>query len=380
MAPRNGNLPNQAAEDTVFDNLGLSREDLGLDTNTDDLGSGNEDLDTSGSGNDDDDFQLDTRQRQQSDDDDDTGGDQGQQDDRRGQQGDRGRVSHTERQKPFYHQSEVKPDKQGNLVNAEGIIVARKGREARLYQENHRYKGQATTLQGQVRDYDTRLRKAVEIGTRLNNDLIALRANNEAIKQFGIDGAEQLTALRLYKELRDEPAKAIKNILTRAAANGINIAELGATSGVDPKSLVDLIRETLGKELNPLRESTAAAARARADAEANTARANEIQGQVNTFFQANPDATPYVQVFTDTIKRFPGMTLGEVWARIQLHMAKNPQDARRQNQNSRRNGRQRSLPQGRNMPASNGHEDLAPVTDSYSKIVQDALDAAGMRR
>ena len=376
MAPRNGNLPNQAAEDTVFDNLGLSREDLGLDAN-DDLGSGNEDLDA-GSGNDgdQDDFQLDTRRGGQQDDDDDQG-DQGGQ---RGQQGDRSRVSHTEKDKPkpFYHQSEVKPDKQGNLVNAEGIIVARKGREARLYQENHKFKGQATTLQGQVRDYDTRLRKAVEIGQKLHTDLVAARASNEAIKAFGIDSSEQLTALRLYKELRDEPAKAIKNILTRAAANGINVAELGAPAGADPKSLIDLVRETIGKELNPLRQSTEEAARLRRESDATNARANEIQSEVNTFFQANPEATPHLAVFTDVIKRFPNMTLGEIWARIQLHQAKNPQQ--RRNQNSRRPNGQRSLPQGRNMPAANGSEDLAPVTDSYSKIVQDALDAAGVRR
>ena len=37
------NLSNTAAEDTVFANLGLTREDLGMDT---DDGSGNEDLET----------------------------------------------------------------------------------------------------------------------------------------------------------------------------------------------------------------------------------------------------------------------------------------------------------------------------------------------
>jgi hypothetical protein len=376
MAPRNGNLPNQAAEDTVFENLGLSREELGLDT--DDLGSGNEDLDAGGSGNegDDDDFQLDTRGQQGADDD-----DQGDEPQRgRGQQ--ESRVSQTEKKPtPFYHRSEVKPDKQGNLVNAEGIIVARKGREARLYQENHKFRGQAQTMQGQVTEVTGRLRKAVEIGQRLHRDLVAAQSHNDAIKQFGIDSAEQLTALRLYKELRDEPAKAIKNILTRAAANGINIAELGATGGADPKSLIDLVRETIGKELNPLRESTAAAAQARKDAEAQTAQANEIQGQVDSFFSQNPDAVPYLPAFTKVIQKFPGMSLGEIWARMQLAQQKNPQ-LRRTDQNSQRqNGRRRSLPQGRQMPAANGSEDLAPVTDSYGKIVGDALDQVfGARR
>ena len=42
------NLSNTAAEDTVFENLGLTRADLGIE----DQGSGNEDLDQ-GSGNED---------------------------------------------------------------------------------------------------------------------------------------------------------------------------------------------------------------------------------------------------------------------------------------------------------------------------------------
>ena len=36
-----GSVADRAAEDTVFDNLGLSREELGMDQD----GSGNEDLD-----------------------------------------------------------------------------------------------------------------------------------------------------------------------------------------------------------------------------------------------------------------------------------------------------------------------------------------------
>ena len=156
--------------------------------------------------------------------------------------------------------------------------------------------------------------------------------------------------------------------------------ELGtATGGVDAKSLIELVRETIGKELNPLRESTAAATKARQDAEAATARQNEVQSQVKSFFDANPEAVPFLPVFTNAIQKYPGMSLGEIWARIELHNLRNPQQ--RRNQNSQRpTGRQRSLPQGRNMPASNGHDDPAPVSDSYSDIVRAALDSAGITR
>jgi len=359
--PGNGKAtPNQAAEDTVFENLGLSRDDLGMDQ---DAGSGNEDLDQ-GSGYED------------------RGADRDEPDlfDQR--------VSHTEqrqppsglepppRAKPIPNYAEVHPDNKGNLVNGDGIVVARAGKEARMYQDLHKTRGQAQTLHGQLTDVTGRLKKAVEIGQGLHRELQQAQAQVNAVKQFGLDQGEHLTALRLFKELRDNPQQALKNILTRAATNGINVAELGLTpGGVDPKSLVDMIKQEIGTAVGPLRERTEAERR---EAQAKTQeqqRLTEIQTQVDGFFNQNPEAKQYLPVFTQTLQQFPGMTLGEVWARIQLHFAQNPQ-ARRQPQNSQ----QRSLPQGRGIPSTNGSSDLAPVTDSYDAILKDVMDRAGLTR
>lgn len=368
MAPRDRNLPNSAAEDTVFDNLGLTREDLGMDNQDDGFGSGNEDLEGGdGSGNDN--LTLDTRGQ------DDLG------DDGQGGQGDQSRVTHTDSIRPLPRNAEVKPDKQGNLVDATGKVVARRGSEARLYQAAHTARGQAQTLQGQLQEANTRLRKAVEIGQKFHSDLVAAQATSNAIKQFGLEQTEHLTALRLYKELRDNPKEAIKNILTRAAANGITVAELGSASGVDPKSLLDLVRQEIGKAVNPLQARTAAEEKQRQEADALTQRQGEIQAEVDSFFTENPEAKEFLPVFTQTIQQYPKMTLGEIWSRIQLHFARNPQD-RRRNQNSRgQTGSRRSLPSGRRMPVGNGQDgEMAPVSDSYAAIVRAALDSAGVTR
>ena len=158
--PGNGKgTANQAAEDTVFDNLGLTREDLGV--GLDDSGSGNEDLDQGGSGNED----LGR------------GGDEPDLFDQR--------VSHTDnrqppsglepppRAKPIPNYAEVHPDNKGNLVNGDGIVVARAGKEARMYQDLHKTRGQAQTLHGQLTDVTGRLKKAVEIGQGLHRELQA---------------------------------------------------------------------------------------------------------------------------------------------------------------------------------------------------------------
>jgi hypothetical protein len=351
MAGTKPNLPDSAAEDTVFSNLGLTRDDLGMDVGD---GSGNEDLE-GGSGNED------------------LGS---------GQEGfePESRVSHTrEEREPapsrIPSSAEVKADGKGNLVTADGKIVARAGKEARLYQDLHKTRGQAQTLQGQLADVTGRLHKAVEIGQQVHRDLLAAREQVNAVKQFGLDQSEHLTALRLFKELRDNPQQALKNILTRAATNGINISELGiAAGGVDPKSLVDVIRQEIGNAVNPLKERTATEKQREQQTARETEQRNRINGEVQTFFTENPEAKKYLPVFTQTIKQFPDMTLGEAWARIQLHLATNPQQ-RRQPQNSP-NGR--SLPSGRQGPPQ-GNGELAPVSDSYEMIVRAALDKAGIR-
>jgi hypothetical protein len=361
--PGNGKgTANQAAEDTVFDNLGLTREDLGMDQDT---GSGNEDLDQGGSGNED----LGGRDEPDLFD-------------------QRAGVSHTEQRQPqrldpavprpksIPDYAEVHPDNKGNLVNGDGIVVARAGKEARMYQDLHKTRGQAQTLHGQLTDVTGRLKKAVEIGQGLHRDLQAAQAQVNAVKQFGLDQGEHLTALRLFKELRDNPQQALKNILTRAATNGINMSELGLTpGGVDPKSLVDMIKQEIGTAVNPLRERTEAERRhAQAQAQ-DKQRLSEIQTQVDGFFGQNPEAKNYLPVFTQTLQQFPGMSLGEVWARIQLHLAQNPQSRSRP-----QNSQPRSLPQGRGNPTANGSSDLAPVTDSYDAILKDVMDRAGMTR
>ena len=342
------NLPDSAAEDTVFENLGLSREDLGLDQE----GSGNEDLDA-GSGN------------------------EGLQD---GSGNEReSRVTHTEREdrappSRIPSSAEIKPDGKGNLVNAQGQIVARAGKEARLYQDLHKTRGQAQTLQGQVADVTSRLRKAVEIGQQLHRDLQTAKSQADAIKQFGLEQADHLTALRLFKELRDNPQQALKNLLTRAATNGINLAELGMQGQFDPKSLLDVVRQEIGAAVNPLKERSEAEKQQQARAAAEQQQREQVQTEVNNFFAANPEAQQYLPVFQQTIKQFPDMSLGECWARIQLQLERNPQQ-RRQPQNSPRG---RSLPLGRPTPPQ-GNNDLAPVSDSYEAIVRAALDGAGIR-
>jgi len=348
MAPRTpGN--NAAAEDTVFGNLGLDREELGLEADDaqDDLGTGDD---------------------QQQDDQ----GDDGH------QQLDDLRVSHTgddrqqqrQQPKPFPQRSEVKPDGKGNLVDATGKIVARAGSEARLYQNLHQVRQQLQQRDVQTADMNRRLSRAVEIGQELARENDQFKAQQKAITDLGIKPEDQLAAMQLYSRLQRDPENEIKRILTRAAANGIKLDNLSTPGGVDAKSLLDTIREEIGKSVNPLRERSLQEEKERKAEADRQAALQRTTDEVNQFFMQNQDAQPFVPVFQQVLSdpRFKHMSLGEIWARIQLNQMRNGNSQPRRQPNSQ----SRSLPSGRNQPQQ-GNSGMAPVNATYDEILRGVL-------
>ena len=86
-----------------------------------------------------------------------------------------------------------------------------------------------------------------------------------------------------------------------------------------------MIKQEIGTAVNPLRERTESGEASRQQStNKNQQRLGEIQTEVDGFFNQNPEAKQYLPVFTQTLQQFPGMSLGEVWARIQLHFATEP--------------------------------------------------------
>lgn len=364
MAPRQ-NQPsnNSAAESVVFDNLGIDQNDLGSDQGSD-LDLSGDDIDTGDQGDDrgEIDRSLDRRQQRQ-------------QPERRGEGLDDLSVSHT---RPFAQGSEVRADARGNLVDGNGRIVARAGKEARLYQTAFKQGVQRGTSQGagpataQARDLSGRLTRAVEIGRELNAENVQFRAQTEALKKFNFTPEDQLNALQLFSDLKANPADALKKLLTRAAARGIDLTTLG-TQGQNPadfKSLMDLVKEEIGKAVKPVQERTETE-RQRVEQEQRSADALRVVNEdVANFFSQNPDARPYTGAIKEVLSQpeFRHMTLPEVWLRIQLWNERNPRSRGANRQNSQRRG----IPTGRGAPV-NGTREMAPVNQSYDQILKDVM-------
>lgn len=224
---------------------------------------------------------------------------------------------------------------------------------------------------------NTRLSRAVEIGEQALRENERFKAQNEQIQQLGITPQEQLEGMQLIAQLKADPENTLKRLLTRASANGINIASLGNVAGFDPKALVDLVRSELQKGLHPLQERS----QVEQQREQQQKEAADARTEVETFFTQNQPARPYVKVFHALLSdpRFSKMSLDEAWARITANLLRNgidpdnPQSQQRTQNSSQR----RSLPAGHRQPGPNGdapRTEMAPVDASYDSILREVMD------
>jgi hypothetical protein len=264
--------------------------------------------------------------------------------------------------------------------------------EARLYVDNHKLRGQVEQVQVQsqraVRDVQTRLEKAVQIGTEVLNRYNALREAGNVMTRYGLTEVEINQAAEMAQMAKTNPIGALKSLLTRAAANGIDLTQLGLQPGsVDSKSLLDLVRQEIGNVVKPIQQRTEQeTAQARQARETEEAR-QSVQKELSDFLQDNPSARHYLPVFHQIYANpaLQHMSLGEVWSRLQLNLMQkgiDPHNPQQWSPNPDGGQRQRRLPNGRGNPpgGEGGREvplEMAPVTESYEDIVRSVLSRQG---
>lgn len=353
---------NSAAQSVVFGNLGVDQADLDSDIQQSDAELESD----TGSYGDDPPEPAEPRVSHTERDGFERGDERGESYDQR-QRTERGQ----QQRRPIPSQAEVRADQSGNLIDPSGRIIARAGREARLYQQgfkaayNARGGADPRQLDAQRSEYEDRLNQATQISTELIDTVRNYEARDAAIQEFGLSSTDQLDAIRLFSKLKTDTAGTLRNLLTRAQANGIDVLGSGANGGLDIKSVVDAIKE----EIAPVRNLIAERQQEQQLAAASAAEQQEAEREVKSFFAANPQARQFVHVFHDVMKtpQGQGLSLREIWAEIRLNLATrrngNGQSAQ---QNSRT---PRSIPAGRRGPQG-GSDRLAPVNESYENIVR----------
>lgn len=286
-------------------------------------------------------------------------------------------------QRPVPRNAEVKPDAKGNLVDATGKVIAKAGFEARMYQDLHKSRGELVRAQAQKTEAEGRVARAVEIGQGLHTENVQLkeRIANLSGTKFGLNDGEQIQAMQLAQKAKTDPAAAIKEMLTMAAARGVDLTKIGiAPGGVDTAAMMNLLRQEIQSQMAPLQQRTQQENQQRQTEQQQREANAQVEREVVDFFNANEDAKPHADIFVKVLERYPKMTLGEVWARLQLNMIQNANPRDQNSQLARRNQNpvaRRNLPAGRSAPATNNSSGMAQPNVPYDEILRDVLAETG---
>jgi hypothetical protein len=288
-----------------------------------------------------------------------------------------------QRQQPQFQPGQITQDARGNFVGPNGQVVARAGMEARLYTDNVRARAQLAQETHRAQDVTNRLNRAVEIGQELHGRVTQLqeqlRDRNGTGARLGLNDGEQIQALQLAAEAKRDPVATIRKLLTMAATAGVDVSKIGiAPGGVDAKSLVDIVRQEISQVTAPIRQRTEQEQIQQQRTQAAQAQLRQTESEVHGFFNENPGARQYIPIFHAVLSepQFQNMSLGEVWAKIQLNMMRMNQNKGQQRPNG--NSMRRNLPAGRGAPLNYGTNNVAPVNASYDQILRDTLDQLGV--
>ena len=303
----------------------------------------------------------------------------------------------------FDPRSDFRQDKKGNLVDAKtGEIIAKAGSEARIYQRVHKQatdyiKAATGNIQNQMQQERGKLNRAVEIGLSFEKELSELRSTFKQINAYELPKEGLLEAAAYYKQAQSDPVGVLKNLLTRAALNGIDISQLGMDNkGIDPKTLVEQIRKEIQAGIAPVQQFTSQQQKVQQERQVEAKYQQQAEVQVQQFFGSTPQAIPYTHIFHAVLSQpqFQHMSLGEIWDKVQLHLMRNGIDPRQppsRSQRQRLNGTQggnppsRSLPNGQGMAPSggngNGRGPAGPAHPSlsYDAIIREVLGNSAQR-
>lgn len=168
----------------------------------------------------------------------------------------------------------VKDDGKGNLVDAQGKIVAHAGAERRFYDQVQHLSKANDFARKHIKDLESEL--ATMRGQQATQQYL-----NGIPQQFGLNQREVAVGLQLVNTWKKNPHEAVKYLLTEYAAMGHNVAELLGkdAAGIDMGAIRNMIEQAVG----PINQDRASQQQ-RADAEARAER------EYNSFMAKYPEA------------------------------------------------------------------------------------------
>ena len=224
---------------------------------------------------------------------------------------------------------------------------------------------------------------------QLNSQLTAMREIGQLHTKAGLNETDLREAIEFASAFKKDQLGGLKLILTKAAASGIDLTQLGLQpGGFDSKALLDMVRAEIGKVAAPIQERQQQETATQAQQRERTAAVEAATVELNQFLTDEPDAKQYLPVIQEVLKQpfAAKMSLGEVWTRIQLNLLRNQQQQQQPGNRQQRSPNRRQqprLPNGNGNPPNNPggraalEDDIAPVNMSYEDILRGVLTATG---
>jgi hypothetical protein len=197
-------------------------------------------------------------------------------------------------------------DKNGNLIDKAGKIIAKSGAERKLFQ----------TMRDAVineQRSNIKLAKRLDELARLTNNLYQKYQELGAAKTYastvGLTEEENRTAVDMAALSKRDPLGAAKMHLTKLHLAGVDISSLGAPGAIDPK--------TIAAEVTKQVQAGIAAQQKPVTSPEDDRRA-AVTAEATEFLDENPEAVPYVKLIGEAKAKYPKMGLPEIWTRIKL--------------------------------------------------------------
>jgi len=252
-----------------------------------------------------------------------------------------------------------------DLVDREGNVIARGGKERRFYEQLQVNKQQNTTLNQQVQE--------------LQGQLEAINNAGTLGTQYDLTPEELNTGAQIIKSFKEDPTATIKYLLTQAQAAGHNIDDV-ATGGADMSAIKQMVNEAVSPLVQDREQ--------RVEAEEYQKKAAEVY---NGFMSQYPDAQIHDNSLARLLESDQNLTPEAAYFKLKnFYLEKGldfsvPLETLAQQEQQRQQtpevNTQQTLPSGGNVPAQNVTDtaDIADVGTSYDEIIRQSMRDAGMQ-
>ena len=245
-----------------------------------------------------------------------------------------------------------------DLVDANGNIIARGGKERRLYETAQKERTRSNDLQQQV--------------TSLQGQLEAINQAGSIGTQLGLTPDEVTTGAQIMKSYKDNPVETVKYMLTQAQAAGHNIEGITGTDVASIKQMID-------DAMSPILQDR----QAQLDIQSNEA---EAQQTYNRFVGTYPDAPVHANSLARLLEEDQTLSPEAAYFKLKSFYAEKGLDWSKPLETLEQEARQapqqestQTLPQGSaNVSNVTDQSAVASINTSIDDIIRQSMNEAGI--